>query len=159
MRRRNFIAGLASTTAAWPLAAPRGIARFGPLSPDARVRHGGPTGDTGDYDSHQVQEMAFRLASLAAKRDRSSSLSWRPDKHRRARHFECSSARSVTSRADQKDAGRRAERMCRPHRLTGLFDANAPLTVLATCNGLARCQPRAGPLLAMERCGRPSLSA
>ena len=38
-------------------------------------------------------------------------------------------------------------------RLTVLFDANAPLTVLATCSGHAHCQPRAGPLLAMEKGG------
>ena len=49
------------------LVEPDDIARFGPLSPNARIRHGGPTNDTGDYDSDQVQEMAYRLASLAAK--------------------------------------------------------------------------------------------
>jgi hypothetical protein len=50
------------------LVEPRDVAQYGPLSPDARVRHAGPTGDTGDYDSRQVQQMAFVLASLAAKR-------------------------------------------------------------------------------------------
>ena len=33
------------------------------------------------------------------------------------------------------------ERVCRPHRLTVLFDANAPLTVLATRSGHSHCQP------------------
>jgi hypothetical protein len=43
------------------------IARFGPISP-ARVRHAGPTGDTGDYDSADIEAMALRLASAAARR-------------------------------------------------------------------------------------------
>ena len=43
------------------------IARFGPISP-ARVRHAGPTGDTGDYDSADVEAMAPRLASAAVRR-------------------------------------------------------------------------------------------
>jgi hypothetical protein len=43
------------------------IARFGPISP-ARVRHGGPTGDTADYDSADVEAMALRLASAAVQR-------------------------------------------------------------------------------------------
>jgi hypothetical protein len=37
------------------------IARFGPISP-ARVRHAGPTGDTADYDSADVEAMAFGLS-------------------------------------------------------------------------------------------------
>jgi hypothetical protein len=47
---------------------PKDIARFGPISP-ARVRHAGPTGDTGDYSSHDVEAMALRLASDAVKPD------------------------------------------------------------------------------------------
>ena len=43
------------------------IARFGPISP-ARVRHAGPTGDTADYDSADVEAMALRLASAAIQR-------------------------------------------------------------------------------------------
>ena len=43
------------------------IARFGPISP-ARVRHAGPTGDTADYDSADVEAMALRLASAAVRR-------------------------------------------------------------------------------------------
>ena len=42
------------------------IARFGPISP-ARVRHAGPTGDTADYDSGDVETMALRLASAAVR--------------------------------------------------------------------------------------------
>ena len=43
------------------------IARFGSISP-ARVRHAGPTGDTPDYDSADVEAMALRLASAAVRR-------------------------------------------------------------------------------------------
>jgi hypothetical protein len=46
----------------------RDIAEFGPLSPDPRVRHAGRRGDTGAYRSPEVQAMAFRLASEAARR-------------------------------------------------------------------------------------------
>jgi hypothetical protein len=49
------------------LADEKDIARFGPISP-ARVRHAGPTGDTGDYDPADVEAMALRLASAAARR-------------------------------------------------------------------------------------------
>jgi hypothetical protein len=45
----------------------RDIARFGPISP-ARVRHAGPTGDTADYDSADVEAMALRLVSAAVRR-------------------------------------------------------------------------------------------
>ena len=50
------------------LADPNDIKRFGPLSqePDG-VRHAGPSGDTGDYKSDEVQGMAHSLASDAAK--------------------------------------------------------------------------------------------
>lgn len=43
------------------------VARFGPISP-ARVRHAGPTGDTADYSSGDVEAMALRLASEAVRR-------------------------------------------------------------------------------------------
>ncbi|MFY9837561.1 MAG: hypothetical protein WAK55_14060 [Xanthobacteraceae bacterium] len=43
------------------------ISRFGPISP-ARVRHAGPTGDSGDYSSGDVEAMALRLASEAVSR-------------------------------------------------------------------------------------------
>ena len=43
------------------------IARFGPISA-ARVRHAGPTGDTADYSSGDVEAMALRLASDAVRR-------------------------------------------------------------------------------------------
>ena len=42
------------------------IARHGHLSDDVRVRHGGATGDTAEYDSHEVLAEASRLASGAA---------------------------------------------------------------------------------------------
>jgi hypothetical protein len=45
----------------------RDIARFGPISP-ARVRHAGPTGDTGDYSSADVEAMALRLAAAVVRR-------------------------------------------------------------------------------------------
>jgi hypothetical protein len=43
------------------------IADFGPLSPDPRVRHAGPSGGTGNYPAPDVLTMAFRLASQAAR--------------------------------------------------------------------------------------------
>lgn len=50
------------------LADPNDIKRFGPLSPEPDgVRHAGPTGDTGDYRSDEIQGMAHSLASVAAK--------------------------------------------------------------------------------------------
>jgi hypothetical protein len=49
------------------LADPNDIKRFGPLSQGPNVRHAGPTGDTGDYRSDQVEQMAYSLASDAAK--------------------------------------------------------------------------------------------
>jgi hypothetical protein len=50
------------------LADPEDIKRFGPLSPQPDgVRHAGPTGDTGDYRSDEVQGMAHSLATDAAK--------------------------------------------------------------------------------------------
>lgn len=41
------------------------IARIGPVSP-AGVRHAGPSGDTEDYPSDEVQEMAQQIASEVA---------------------------------------------------------------------------------------------
>jgi hypothetical protein len=41
------------------------IAPLGPVSP-GRVRHAGPTEDTGDYAPDEVQDMALRIASEAA---------------------------------------------------------------------------------------------
>jgi hypothetical protein len=41
------------------------IARIGPVSPQ-RVRHAGPTGETGDYVSNEVGAMAQQIASEAA---------------------------------------------------------------------------------------------
>jgi hypothetical protein len=43
-------------------------AEFGPLSPDPRIRHAGPSGATGPYRSPEIRAMAFRLASEAARR-------------------------------------------------------------------------------------------
>ena len=43
------------------------VARSAPLSRDATVRHGGPSGDTGEYDAAQVFEMPYQLASMVAK--------------------------------------------------------------------------------------------
>ena len=49
------------------LADPNDIKQFGPLSPEPDgVRHAGPTGDTGDYRSDEVQGMAHGLATAAA---------------------------------------------------------------------------------------------
>jgi hypothetical protein len=49
------------------LADPDDIKRHGPIlsEPDS-IRHAGPTGDTGDYPSHEVQRMAYRLVAEAA---------------------------------------------------------------------------------------------
>ncbi|MGB6748370.1 MAG: hypothetical protein WBE51_10210 [Xanthobacteraceae bacterium] len=41
------------------------IARIGPVSPQS-VRHAGPSGDTADYLSDEVQRMAQQIASEAA---------------------------------------------------------------------------------------------
>jgi len=41
------------------------IARLGPVSL-SRVRHAGPSGDTNDYTSDEVQDMAQRIAAEAA---------------------------------------------------------------------------------------------
>ncbi len=50
------------------LADPNDIKRFGPLSPEPdNVRHAGPSGDTSDYRSDEVQAMAHSLASDAAR--------------------------------------------------------------------------------------------
>jgi hypothetical protein len=38
-----------------------------PISP-ARVRHAGPTGDTADYSSGDVEAMALRLGSESVRR-------------------------------------------------------------------------------------------
>jgi len=43
------------------------ISPSAPLSRDAHVRHAGPSGDTGEYDPAQVLELAYQLASKAAK--------------------------------------------------------------------------------------------
>jgi hypothetical protein len=44
------------------LAESEDIARLGPVSLE-RVRHAGPSGDTEDYPSDEVQDMAQRIAS------------------------------------------------------------------------------------------------
>jgi hypothetical protein len=44
------------------LAESEDIARLGPVSLE-RVRHAGPSGDTEDYSSDEVQDMAQRIAS------------------------------------------------------------------------------------------------
>jgi hypothetical protein len=44
------------------LAESEDIARLGPVSLE-RVRHAGPSGDTEDYPSEEVQDMAQRIAS------------------------------------------------------------------------------------------------
>jgi hypothetical protein len=44
------------------LAESEDIARLGPVS-QGRVRHAGPSGDTEDYPSNEVQDMAQRIAS------------------------------------------------------------------------------------------------
>jgi hypothetical protein len=49
------------------------IVEFGPLSPDPRVRHAGPSRDTGAYLAPEVRAMAFRLALEAARRNWSRS--------------------------------------------------------------------------------------
>ena len=50
-----------STYTFYRLADPNDINRHGPImsEPDS-AHHGGPTGDTGDYHSHEVQQMAHR---------------------------------------------------------------------------------------------------
>jgi hypothetical protein len=49
------------------LADPDDIKRFGPVSPEPdNIRHAGPSGDTGEYQSDEVQGMAHSLASDAA---------------------------------------------------------------------------------------------
>jgi hypothetical protein len=48
------------------LADPNDIKRHGLIMPEPdNAHHGGPTGDTGDYHSHEVQEMAHRIAVKA----------------------------------------------------------------------------------------------
>jgi hypothetical protein len=50
------------------LADPRDIKHFGPVSPEPDgVRHAGPSGDTGDYRSEEVEGMAHSLALDAVK--------------------------------------------------------------------------------------------
>jgi hypothetical protein len=44
------------------LAESEDIARLGPVSP-GRVQHAGPSGDTRDYPSDEVQDMAQRIAA------------------------------------------------------------------------------------------------
>ena len=41
------------------------IARLGPVSLE-RVRHAGPSSDTGDYPSGEVQDMAQRIAAVVS---------------------------------------------------------------------------------------------
>ena len=55
-----------STYTFYRLADPNDIKRHGPImsEPD-NAHHGGPTGDTGDYHSHEVQQMAHRCAVKA----------------------------------------------------------------------------------------------
>ena len=49
------------------LADPDDIKRFGPVSPEPdNIRRAGPSGDTGEYQSDEVQGMAHSLASDAA---------------------------------------------------------------------------------------------
>jgi hypothetical protein len=49
------------------LADPDDIKRFGPVSPEPdNIRHAGPSGDTGEYQSDELQGMAHSLASDAA---------------------------------------------------------------------------------------------
>jgi hypothetical protein len=49
------------------LADPDDIKQFGPVSPQPNnIRHAGPSGDTGEYQSDEVQGMAHSLASDAA---------------------------------------------------------------------------------------------
>ena len=43
------------------------ISPSAPLSRDASLRHAGPSGDTGEYDPEEVFEMAYQIASKAAK--------------------------------------------------------------------------------------------
>jgi hypothetical protein len=51
-----------STYSFYRLAESEDIARLGPVSLE-RVRHAGPSGDTEDYPSDEVQDMAQRIAS------------------------------------------------------------------------------------------------
>jgi hypothetical protein len=45
------------------LADPKDIKQYGPIMPEPDNAHnGGPTGDTDDYLSHEVQQMAHHLA-------------------------------------------------------------------------------------------------
>jgi hypothetical protein len=44
------------------------IAEFGLLSPDPRIRHAERSHTTGNYTAPGVRNMAFRLASAAARR-------------------------------------------------------------------------------------------
>jgi hypothetical protein len=48
------------------LADPEDIERYGPIMDSPQVRHAG-TGDTGRYDTAEVTQMAFDLATSAAK--------------------------------------------------------------------------------------------
>jgi hypothetical protein len=49
------------------LADPDDTKRFGPVSPEPdNIRHAGPSGDTDEYQSDEVQGMAHSLASDAA---------------------------------------------------------------------------------------------
>jgi hypothetical protein len=45
----------------------RDVAEFGPLSPDSAVQHASRVGGTRIYNSAEVQAMAFRLATAAAR--------------------------------------------------------------------------------------------
>ena len=55
-----------STYTFYRLADAKDIEQYGPIMPEPdNAHHGGPTGDTGDYLSHDVQEMAHRVAVKA----------------------------------------------------------------------------------------------
>jgi len=55
-----------STYTFYRLADAKDIEQYGPIMPGPdNAHHGGPTGDTGDYLSHEVQEMAHRVAVKA----------------------------------------------------------------------------------------------
>jgi hypothetical protein len=52
-----------STYTFYRLADPKDIKQYGPIMPEPdNAHHGGPTGDTDDYLSHEVQQMAHHLA-------------------------------------------------------------------------------------------------
>jgi hypothetical protein len=62
----------ASSYSFYRLADAEDIERHGPLSL-SNVRHDGPSGDTADYISSEVQEMAVRLARSALVHNRGNA--------------------------------------------------------------------------------------